>query len=204
VDARGFTCSLRLPCSLLPLPEWGCTSPHSPTCSYPLASWPVGHARLRPALANATHPHCPPRVAPEVLLGGRGCTSAVDIFSMGVVLWVRGGTEGRSLLDRVWGCSGCGVAVTRIVAVPWGVTVCLPSELQEIVAGERPQRGHLRPPRVPEECPQVGWGAALCLSGAFRERPWDSKLCVQCGACRRTCCSCGCINSTGGMRSAAA
>ena len=28
--------------------------------------------------------------------------------------------------------------------------------LQEIVTGERPMRGQLRIPRVPEECPQVG------------------------------------------------
>ena len=53
------------------------------------------------------------RVAPEVLMGGRQCTQAVDLYSFGVVLW-------------------------------------------EIVTGERPQRGSLRPPRVPEECPQVG------------------------------------------------
>ena len=33
---------------------------------------------------------------------------------------------------------------------------CLPRVLQEIVTGERPMRGQLRIPRVPEECPQVG------------------------------------------------
>jgi hypothetical protein len=56
------------------------------------------------------------RVAPEVLMGGRQCTQAVDIYSFGVVMW-------------------------------------------EIMTGERPQRGSLREPRVPQECPQVrsGW-----------------------------------------------
>lgn len=50
-------------------------------------------------------------VAPEILMGGRNCTAAVDIYSFGVVLW-------------------------------------------EIITGERPQRGRLRSPRVPQECPQ--------------------------------------------------
>ncbi len=36
-------------------------------------------------------PSPPPfaRVAPEVLMGGQNCTSAVDLYSFGVVLWVR-------------------------------------------------------------------------------------------------------------------
>ncbi|KAL4418721.1 hypothetical protein ABPG77_008592 [Micractinium sp. CCAP 211/92] len=50
-------------------------------------------------------------VAPEVLMGGQNCTSAVDLYSFGVVLW-------------------------------------------EIITGEKPTRGRLRAPRVPEECPQ--------------------------------------------------
>lgn len=34
----------------------------------------------------------------------------------------------------------------------------------EIVTGERPQRGSLRMPRVPEECPQASLGGlAACL-----------------------------------------
>lgn len=40
--------------------------------------------------ASATCCPCPPtarRVAPEVLLGGQSCTSAVDLYSYGVVLW---------------------------------------------------------------------------------------------------------------------
>ena len=32
--------------------------------------------------------------------------------------------------------------------------------LWEVVTGERPQRGSLREPRVPQECPQVRGGAA--------------------------------------------
>ncbi|KAL4452702.1 hypothetical protein ABPG75_008364 [Micractinium tetrahymenae] len=50
-------------------------------------------------------------VAPEVLMGGQCCTSAVDLYSFGVVLW-------------------------------------------ELITGEKPTRGRLRAPRVPEECPQ--------------------------------------------------
>lgn len=35
--------------------------------------------------------------------------------------------------------------------------------LWEIITGERPVRGHLRQPRVPEECPQARlWGGGCC------------------------------------------
>jgi serine/threonine protein kinase len=68
-------------------------------------------------------------VAPEVLMGGQGCTSAVDIFSLGVVMW-------------------------------------------EVITGERPQRGSLRAPRVPEECPQEVADLMMeCLSLDPSHRP---------------------------------
>ncbi|KAL4421641.1 hypothetical protein ABPG75_010932 [Micractinium tetrahymenae] len=68
-------------------------------------------------------------VAPEILMGGCRCTSAVDIYSLGVVLW-------------------------------------------EIVTGERPMRGQLRIPQVPEECPQDICNLILqCLSLDPSQRP---------------------------------
>lgn len=39
--------------------------------------------------ARLLPPSLPARVAPEVLMGGQNCTSAVDLYSFGVVLWVR-------------------------------------------------------------------------------------------------------------------
>ena len=62
-------------------------------------------------LRRPSHPPPARRAAPEILMGGSHCTSAVDIYSFGICLW-------------------------------------------EIVIGEHPQRGNLRAPRVPEECPQ--------------------------------------------------
>lgn len=44
------------------------------------------------------------RVAPEVLMGGTGCTSAVDVFSFGVLLWslMTGERGGAWLVMAVW------------------------------------------------------------------------------------------------------
>jgi serine/threonine protein kinase len=73
-------------------------------------------------------------VAPEVLMGGQGCTSAVDIFSLGVVMW-------------------------------------------EVITGERPQRGSLRAPRVPEECPQEVADLMMeCLRLEPSQRPTASQV----------------------------
>lgn len=76
--------------------------------------------------------------APEVLMGQQ-CTSAVDIFSFGVVLW-------------------------------------------EIVTGEQPARGRLRPPRVPQECPQeVADLITRCTSADPGQRPTAQQLMEQLG-----------------------
>ncbi|PSC73546.1 Serine threonine-kinase CTR1 [Micractinium conductrix] len=78
-------------------------------------------------------------VAPEVLLGGRQCTSAVDLYSFGIVLW-------------------------------------------EIVTGLRPQRGCIRSPLVPEECPQeVADLVDACLSQDPAERPTATEALRQLG-----------------------
>ncbi|PRW39133.1 cytochrome P450 chloroplastic isoform C [Chlorella sorokiniana] len=78
-------------------------------------------------------------VAPEVLMGGRQCSSAVDLFSFGVCLW-------------------------------------------EIVTGERPQRGFLRPPVVGVECPQeVANLIASCTSPDPQERPTARQAMEQLG-----------------------
>jgi serine/threonine protein kinase len=102
----------------------------------PLRAFRAAPAHTLPA------PHCPARcrIAPEVLLGGRECSAAVDIYSFGVLLW-------------------------------------------EIVTGERPQRGSLRMPRVPQECPQVGGragGGASCTRAVIAAA---AVLALPPGAC---------------------
>lgn len=104
--------------------------------------------RIQPALLRCCLPACLPassprtvgeafyhssarRVAPEVLMGGRQCTQAVDIYSFGVVMW-------------------------------------------EIMTGERPQRGSLREPRVPQECSQVRSGWKWHAEGAGEDGSWST------------------------------
>ncbi|KAL4445436.1 hypothetical protein ABPG77_011261 [Micractinium sp. CCAP 211/92] len=68
-------------------------------------------------------------VAPEVLMAGTNCNSAVDLFSFGVLL-------------------------------------------HEIITGERPVRGQLRMPSVPDEAPQEAVDLMLqCMSLEPAERP---------------------------------
>lgn len=122
------------------------------------------HVCAEQAARTHTVPRPPPpslslcRVAPEVLLGGRQCTSAVDLYSFGIVLWV----------SKRWERFDSGTVPQPLF---WGMRVRLPrasgqqtswppaavrAPLQEIVTGLRPQRGCIRSPLVPEECPQVG------------------------------------------------
>ncbi|KAI7843034.1 hypothetical protein COHA_003366 [Chlorella ohadii] len=73
-------------------------------------------------------------VAPEILVGSKQCSSAVDIYSLGVVMW-------------------------------------------EIITGERPKRGSLRMPVVPDECPQEMSDLMMeCLSLEPSQRPTASQV----------------------------
>lgn len=73
-------------------------------------------------------------VAPEVLMGGRNCTNAIDMYSYGVLLW-------------------------------------------ELITGERPVRGHLRAPLVPDECPQE---AADLMAECGAINPAERPTAQQC------------------------
>ncbi|KAI7843630.1 hypothetical protein COHA_002870 [Chlorella ohadii] len=54
--------------------------------------------------------------------------------------------------------------------------------LWEIITGERPQRGQLRRPRVPEECPQAICDLMLqCLNDNPQDRPTAQQLMAQLG-----------------------
>lgn len=96
-------------------------------------------------------PLLPCRVAPEVLLGKAHCTSAVDIFSFGVLLWVSAPRCAATLH----------AAAAGPAAPPPSSPLAAPP--QEIVTGDRRvRRGSLYAPKVPEMCPQArveGWCA---------------------------------------------
>lgn len=92
-------------------------------------------------------------------------TQAVDIFSFGVLLWeiitsqfdVAAGAAaasrwGWARLPKRYVCAGR--AARRPKA--YRLISCPPT------AGERPVRGQLRLPVVPDECPQASALAALC------------------------------------------
>ena len=52
----------------------------------------------------------------------------------------------------------------------------------EIVTGERPRRGSLRPPRVPQECPQqVADLIVACISPDPDDRPTAQQAMAQLG-----------------------
>jgi tRNA A-37 threonylcarbamoyl transferase component Bud32 len=96
----------------------------------------VGLARMQRGTALS----CAPKavgtfdyMAPEMITNSR-CTLAVDLFSMGILLW-------------------------------------------EICTGERPRRGDMRLPRVPEECPQeVADLISQCMALEPGERPTAQQL----------------------------
>lgn len=143
------------------------------------------------------------RVAPEVLMGGKQCTQAVDIFSFGVVLWVSSAWHLRVQQwlpstrrwqrqnGRRWQqpCPRSGLCLLALASAPQPASCA--ARLQEIATGERPQRGHLRPPRVPEECPRVRQRRAPAR--AARSAAWPctantsaAPLCPA-GGCRPHC-----------------
>lgn len=57
-----------------------------------------------------------------------------------------------------------------------------PSPPCQIVTGDRPQRGNMRMPRVPDECPQVNSSCVLDMQPGLRsgERRWSNESRVLC------------------------
>ena len=86
-------------------------------------------------------------MAPEVLLGAPA-TPAADIYSFGVLLHEVGGQlpVGKQAVAGCRWLLACGPT-----SPPCRPSLCA----VQIITGERPVRGHLRMPRVPEECSQV-------------------------------------------------
>lgn len=108
------------------------------------------------------------RIAPEVLLGGRQCTQAVDIYSFG---GETAPVPAKGPLRGSCGMHGRHAVVSALALTypaPLTPTPTPPHSsvvLWEIVTGLRPQRGNIRMPKVPEECPQAS-GCSWCLQRA--------------------------------------
>lgn len=158
-------------------PSGACVPPsppragHTPPTPTPTPYPPPHTHRRRPRRPLA-------RVAPEVLMGGRQCTQAVDIFSLGVLLWeiVTGAGQMRG---------GCGAGAWE------GVGECVPGtggggslssaarSTPPTLAGEHPARGMLRPP-TPTECPpDIAHLIMRCLSLEPGERPSAAQVMEQ-------------------------
>ena len=123
---------------------------------------------------------------------GQQCTSAVDIFSFGgepVCAWLLLSCRtSNSAGTNHWAAHAAAAAAAAAAAsLPDSPAAACPAPLcavvlWEIVTGEQPARGRLRPPRVPQECPQeVADLITRCTSADPGQRPTAQQLMEQLG-----------------------
>lgn len=124
-----------------------------PACLRVPNRWPGLPPRPLPAL--------PGRMAPEMIIGAT-ITTATDIFSFGGALGLAG-SRGCTIVGvdkRRQACHLHTASPTRPLAPCTSPARRPPPApdavlLWEIVTGEQPQRGEMRMPLVPDECPQA-------------------------------------------------